>query len=84
MHESYEKAMQRFKAMEFQFLIGKVQRSKEAPTFLQLQKFQFLIGKVQHQHFRYFHILLNQIFLFFATILSQKSVDRFSEIPDFP
>ena len=47
-------------------------------------EFQFLIGKVQHQHFRYFHILLNQIFLFFATILSQKSVDRFSEIPDFP
>lgn len=67
----------------FQFLIGKVQLiiKKEYENG---EVFQFLIGKVQHQHFRYFHILLNQIFLFFATILSQKSVDRFSEIPDFP
>ena len=46
--------------------------------------FQFLLGKVRQQHFRCFQILLNQIFLIFATILSQKSVDRFSEIPDFP
>ena len=46
--------------------------------------FQFLLGKVRQQHFRCFQILLNQIFLIFATILSKKSVDRFSEIPDFP
>ena len=49
-----------------------------------MDKFQCLIGKVQQQYFRYFHILLKQISLIFATILSKKSVGRFSVIPDFP
>ena len=34
--------------------------------------FQFLLGKVRQQHFRCFQILLNQIFLIFATILSKS------------
>ena len=70
----------------FQFLLGKV-RLKEKLKFqmiLLIKMFQFLLGKVRQQHFRCFQILLNQIFLIFATILSKKSVDRFSEIPDFP
>lgn len=49
-----------------------------------MARFQFLIGKVQQQYFRCFHILLKQISLIFASILSKKSVDRFSVIPDFP
>ncbi len=70
--------------MTFQFLLGKV-RQKQCLTTTECGKwFQFLLGKVRQQHFRCFQILLNQIFLIFATILSKKSVDRFSEIPDFP
>ena len=70
----------------FQFLLGKVRQTifEISNESEKTKMFQFLLGKVRQQHFRCFQILLNQIFLIFATILSKKSVDRFSEIPDFP